>query len=208
MRAYCPVLALAVFSAGLSLAFAQPDADPRVPLRDGLYFSSPDMCLGFKKGEVDGAHYNVDNGGRGISGLETACVVASIRKVRPNRHLVETDCREFDEVFQETFFLDTPSREKFRIEGEEYTWCVGPPKRSVPKMPEASTPAAAALQKLSNRALIDYWADQEEGCRGGFGNDPATDRACAHRAGASDELKRRGLCFRKVKIGMDWVRCR
>lgn len=201
-------LIVAVFSIWSAVSFAQISADPRVPLRDGLYFTSADMCLGFKKGEVDGAAYDVDKGGRLISGPETACVVASIKTIRPNRYLVVTDCREVDEVSQQTFILDAPSREKFRMEGEEYTWCVGPPEPAAQKSPKPSAPPANTLQKLPNKALIDYWADQNEGCRGGAGDDPQTDRACGRRTEAVHELERRGLCYKAVRGQMDWVRCR
>lgn len=208
MRSHRLVLVVSLFSFWSAASFAQVGADPRVPLRDGLYFTSPDMCLGFKKGEVDGAAYDVDKGGRLISGPETACVVASIKTIRPNRYLVVTDCREFNEVSQQTFILDTPSREKFRMEGEEYTWCVGSSEPAAQKPPKPNTPPANALQKLSNKALIDYWADQNVGCRGGFGNDPATMHACDRRSEAVDELEQRGLCYKAVRGQMDWVRCR
>jgi hypothetical protein len=208
MRSHCLALVVAVFSICSASSFAQVGADPRVPLRDGLYFNSADMCVGFKKGEVDFAAYDVDKGGRLISGPGNACVVASIKTIRRNRYLVVTDCREIDEVSQQTFILDAPSREKFRMEGEEYTWCVGPPEAAAQKPPKPSTPLANALQKLSNNALIDYWADQNEGCRGAAGDDPQTGRACGRRTDAADELERRGLCYKAARGQMDWVRCR
>lgn len=208
MRSHRLAFVVAVFSIWSAASFAQVGTDPRVPLRDGLYFTSADMCLGFKKGEVDGAAYDVDKGGRLISGPETACVVASIKTIRPNRFLVVTDCREVDEFSQQTFILDAPSREKFRVEGEEYTWCVGPPEAVAQKPPKPSALPTNALHKLSNKALIDFWADQNEGCRGGAGDDPQTDRACGRRSEAVDELKRRGLCYKAVRGQMDWGRCR
>lgn len=199
----------AVFSLALCSAasFAQVSADPRVPLRDGVYTDSREACAAFKKSELDLVPYEIEHGGRTLNSYEAACVVASIKTIRPHRYLVETDCREFDEVSQQTFILDAPSREKFRIEGED-TWCAGPPEAAPQKPSTPSAPPAPALRKLSNKALIDYWADQNEGCRGGFPDDPATERSCRRRTGASDELNRRGLCFKPVRGQMDWARCR
>lgn len=199
------VLSLAVWSGA---ACAQVGADPRVPLRDGVYTDSREACAAFKKSELDLGPYEVEHGGRTLNSYEAACVVASIKTIRPNRYLVETDCREFDDVSQQTFILDAPSREKFRIEGEEYTWCAGPPEAAAQTPSTPSAPSAPALRKLSSKALIDYWADQNVGCRGGFGNDPATMHACDRRSEAVDELERRGLCYKAVRGQMDWVRCR
>ncbi|CAH1664154.1 hypothetical protein [Chelatococcus sp. HY11] len=178
-------------------------ADDRVPLRDGVYTETPQRCAEFRRGELDFAPYEVDKGGKQFQGPETACVVAMIKMVRPpHRYHVETTCREFGETFTQSFILDVPTRERFSLEGEDYQWCI----------PLASTmqkaPAAPPLRGMASKALIDYWADQNDACRGGSGDDPATDKACSRRANAADELKKRGLCYRSVKGGQDWVRCR
>ncbi len=49
MRSHHLVLAVAVFSISSAVSFAQVGADPRVPLRDGLYFNSADMCVASKR---------------------------------------------------------------------------------------------------------------------------------------------------------------
>lgn len=165
MHAYRLALLAALFSICSAASFAQVSADPRVPLRDGVYTDSREACAAFKKTELDLVPYEIEHGGRTLNSYEAACVVASIKSIRPNRYLVETDCREVDEVSQRTFILDAPSREKFRIEGEEYTWCAGPPEVAAQTPAKPSAPSAPALRKLSGKTLIDYWAEQDEGCQ-------------------------------------------
>lgn len=201
-------------------------AEQRVPLKDGLYASSAEQCAQMRNGEFDGAPYSVEKAGRLLSGSEEACVIASVKPIRSNRYHVESDCREMDEISQRSFILDIPSRDRFLIEGDEYLWCldvddnglaVSHPSEPGTTSAQASVPPTAAksihaapapLKKLSCKALISYWAAREEECRGGSGDDPATDLACNLRSDARTALERRGFCYRKAKVGMDWVPCR
>ena len=152
----------------------------------------------------------MEKGGRLISGMEQACVVASIKTIRPNRYHVQTDCREFDEIYQQSFILDAPSRELFRIEGDEYLWCLDVDGSGVAVLPARQPKPSLAddLKRLSNAELAHYWGDQNEGCRGGPGDAPETQEACGRREIAADELARRKFCYRAVKGAWDWLPCR
>lgn len=198
---------LAVAAVLCILTASIASADGQVPLRDGLYAHSAEHCAAMRDGDFDMAPYSVEKNGRLISGPEEACVVASIKRIRANRYHVQTDCREYDEISQRSFILDTPNQELFRIEGEEYLWCVPVDAKGIAVLDKKQF-NPASLKKMSNRALIDFWARQNAGCRGGHGNDPETYRACGRRQDASEELTRRKLCYRSTKAGLDWVRCR
>lgn len=196
--------------ATLFAAVAPTMADTRIPLKDGAYSQSASQCAAMRRGDSDGAPYSVEKSGRMISGPEQACLIASLRPVRPNRYHVQTDCREFDDLYRQSFFLDVLSPERFRLDGEEYRWCVPLDSDGVMIIePQRAPPTPTILaQKLSNKALIDYWANEDEGCRGGPGDAPETYEACGRRQTASDELTRRKLCYKPHKGTMDWVRCR
>jgi len=205
-----PLVLAALGVATLFAAVAPAMADARIPLKDGAYSQSASQCAAMRRGDSDGAPYSVEKGGRMISGPEQACVVATVRRVRPNRYHVQTDCREFDEVYHLSFFLDALSPQRFRRDGEEFRWCLELDADGVMilEQEETSSPSRTSVEKPSDKALIDYWAEQNEACRGGPGNVPETDRACERRQAASDELARRQLCYKPYKGMMDWVRCR
>ena len=194
--------------AGLALSvltIAHPViASDRVPLRDGVYAENPEKCAEFRKGELDLPPWEVAKGGRLFQGPETACVVASVKTVLPpHRHHVQLNCREVDETFNQSFLLDTPTREKFSLEGEDYIWC-----GTTHGQPKASRPTPANNRKLPDRTLIERWQKQNAGCRGGFGNDPETERACSRRSDTSTELKKRGFCYNNENSEETWTRCR
>ena len=194
--------------AGLALSvltIAHPViASDRVPLRDGFYAENSEKCAEFRKGELDLPPWQVAKGGRQFQGPEMACIVASVKTVLPpHRHHVQSTCREYDMISHQSFILDTPTRERFSLEDEDYIWC-----GTTHGQPKASRPTPANNRKLSDRALIDQWGDINDDCRGGSGDDPKTDQACGRRSNTADELKRRGFCYRTVKGGQDWVRCR
>lgn len=199
-RRYMP---LTVFSVLMGVALPVM-ANDRVPLRDGFYADTAEKCVEFRKGELDLPPYQVDKGGRLFQGPESACVVASITMIRPpNRYHVKTNCREYEETFDQSFILDTPTREKFSLEGDDYMWCGETHGTLKQAAPEPKT-----TSKRSDQALIDLWADANDDCRGGSGDDPATKKACDRRSKAVSDLQKRGLCYKSVKGGQDWVRCR
>ncbi|RCW81960.1 S1C family serine protease [Phyllobacterium bourgognense] len=59
-------------------------------------------------------------------------------------------------------------------------------------------------------SLISTWFDENSKCRGGAGNDPQTDKACARRETLSDNLYSMGWCYgKKHQYGyqMKWHQC-
>lgn len=60
--------------------------------------------------------------------------------------------------------------------------------------PEAAAPTPAAPAGEPT-ALLARWADENEACRGGSGDDPATDKACVARNATDAELKQAGWCY-------------
>lgn len=44
-------------------------------------------------------------------------------------------------------------------------------------------------------ALLDRWAQENEACRGGSGDDPVTEQACAAREITDNELQKAGWCY-------------
>lgn len=64
--------------------------------------------------------------------------------------------------------------------------------------------------EVANDALLRSWGSENEACRGGPGDDPATDRACERRERISAQLRSRGLCYgreRESGFRSTWHRC-
>ena len=59
-------------------------------------------------------------------------------------------------------------------------------------------------------ALTKLWAQQNENCRGGHGDDPRTDAACAARETYYAKLRVIGWCYgKRGQLGyqMSWHKC-
>lgn len=69
---------------------------------------------------------------------------------------------------------------------------------------------AAMAQALSGDELLASYRSLNSACRGGSGDDPRTQRACAERDRVVSALQQAGYCYgRRGQIGaqMSWHRC-
>jgi hypothetical protein len=56
--------------------------------------------------------------------------------------------------------------------------------------------------------LIKLWKQENEKCRGGFGDDPRTDAACAARKTYEAKLRAIGWCYEyQGAATIDWHKC-
>jgi hypothetical protein len=107
-------------------------------------------------------------------------------------------------------FLDLRRKAEAPSDAEKPGVSPRPPTASVPgplQVPPgkaASTNAAPSTPKQ----LIQDWLEANEDCRGGFGNDPATWKACDRRADVRDKLLAIGYCEGDVRKSAPWVPCR
>jgi len=69
------------------------------------------------------------------------------------------------------------------------------PAPAAPIAAVAPTEPAPEVVSTEPRALLDRWAQENEACRDGSGDDPATDRACEARTVTDGELERAGWCY-------------
>lgn len=80
----------------------------------------------------------------------------------------------------------------------------GTPVEAPPEAADDPAPAAAAAE------LLNTWLRQNEDCRGGSGDDPATDVACEARERTGEALTRAGWCYgENAAYGyqMEWLPC-
>jgi hypothetical protein len=74
----------------------------------------------------------------------------------------------------------------------------------------AAVGSAFAENLRDPQRLVRLWQEENEKCRGGPGDDPTTEAACAARGVYQDELAAQGWCYgRKGEAGyqMRWHKC-
>ncbi|MFV0622641.1 hypothetical protein ACBY01_01340 [Sphingomonas sp. ac-8] len=64
--------------------------------------------------------------------------------------------------------------------------------------PGLPSPSPTSTWSAAEQAMIDRWARLNAQCRGGPGDDPATQTACDEREDASKRLVDAGICYGKV----------
>ena len=78
-----------------------------------------------------------------------------------------------------------------------------------PRKNESASTTAPPVA-VSTEELLKRYDAEDEGCRGGSGDNPETDRACVRREEVSARLKAAGWCFgENAAYGyqMEWRRC-
>lgn len=189
------IAAAALLLAGVSSGFSQS-----LPIADGAYLSK-EHCNMAEDGELDMVGFMVEQGGRSVLLYESSCLVAEVNVIRGGRYDVQLDCREFEGVYQHQFFLDVLAKGHIRVDGEDNWHCT---KGFLAPEPVSSGGTENIAQ------LIDVWAISHENCSGGFGDDPATKRACAERSALSERLGKLGMCFGRddqSRSQFDWHKC-
>ena len=152
----------------------------QLPLADGVYLKNTKLCAAYHAGELDFIDFEVEQSGRSFGFIEVGCLVYSVKKMRKSRYHVKSDCTEGGEVYQKQMFLDLVGNGKIRIDGGKiHTFCK---HRKLSKKPQA---------------LIEKWALYNEDCRGGSGDDPATDIACGKRDDLVEKLHSKEWCYGK-----------
>jgi len=68
-----------------------------------------------------------------------------------------------------------------------------------------TTAPALAASSQKSKDMIAVYNSLDEGCRGGHGDDPATDRACDARNIISKSLRKDGYCY---QLETGWNKCR
>ena len=206
------VLTALVFGTVMTTAGANND---KLPLKDGAYLRDPQWCVLYHHNELDFIDFEVGNEGRSFGFIEVGCLVFSVKKVRETRYLVEADCTEAGEVYQKTLFLDVNPDRSLRIDGGELHHFCEPPKNPsrlskseinalrakmygvdpsvYSKTEEPDEPASTA--NLDD--LISDWHEENEGCRGGSGDDPNTEKACDRRSAIALKIEEIGWCYGK-----------
>ena len=167
-----------------SLLSSMPAAAQQLPIADGAYVTDEE-CDKAEAGELDMVRFTVEKAGRSVSLEEAGCLVGEIKQMRARRYAVSLDCIEFGEPYQYDFFLDVLSDTKIRIDGDDLRLC----NKGFLAAYGANTPSSKTDD------LIEKWYGFNDNCRGGFGDDPATMKACRARDSVSDELAGAGYCF-------------
>ncbi len=179
---------------------ASPCLAQELPISDGAYLSNEE-CDKAERGEIDMIGFMVEKNGRAITMHESGCLVSEIKPVRKNRYDVELDCREVDEIYQYQFFLDVISDQHVRVDGDDLWIC---------KKGFLATETTTLAPAESADNLIAAWADADENCAGGSGDNPATEAACTLRQQLAEKLNQKDLCFGREKQsrnGYDWHQC-
>lgn len=107
-------------------------------------------------------------------------------------------------------FLDLRRKAEAPSDVEKSGVSPRPPTASVPAPPQAppGKPSSTKAAPSTPKQLIQDWLEANEDCRGGYGNDPNTMKACDRRADVRDKLLAAGYCEGDVRKSVPWVRCR
>ncbi|TPM21723.1 hypothetical protein [Mesorhizobium sp. B2-3-5] len=198
------------------------NATDALPISDGAYMRSADLCGQFRDGKLDSIEFSVSKGGHAYDVPEVGCVVATVKPLRADRYSVDADCLETGNPFQRSFILDVESPKTIRIDGEQLTSCElstsdGKPAKgaSLPGIQmvpsgEAPVPKAKLAKANSPGQLIGQWQVANENCRGGSGDDPKTMEACDVRDTFARQLETAKWCYGKngqSGYQYKWHRC-
>lgn len=168
----------------------------KLPIGDGAYMRSTEYCQRFKAGELDMIEFSIETDGREFGFPEVGCYVATVQQLRPNRYAVEADCLELgNPPSQRTVVLDLVDPRTIQVNGRVYVLCDLGPTSLATISSEAAQPVKPSVG--SPRELIEDWELANEDCRGGFGDDPATQKACNLRDVVAEQLEKAGWCFGK-----------
>jgi hypothetical protein len=177
---------------GISVVAAQAE---QLPIVSGAYVREKSLCNDLRNGELDMVDFQLDENRRSFSTGENSCVVSSIKSLSASRSKVQADCDEFGELSQFAFFLDKLPNGDIRVNGDDLFFC------SVEK--DAKAP------KQSVQALIGQWEELNENCRGGFGDDPNTMKACDQRTEIDKQLEALGYCYDgETTAASEWKSCK
>lgn len=100
------------------------NATDALPIADGAYMRSADLCEQFRKGNVDSIEFSVSKNGHAYEFPEVGCVVATVQQLRTNRYAVDADCMEAGQPpSQRSFILDAETDRTIRIDGEQLISC-------------------------------------------------------------------------------------
>lgn len=174
-------LLVTVVSTVVSLALPSHAFD-KLPISEGTFMRSADYCDRFKAGELDMIEFSIETDGREFGFPEVGCYVATVQQLRPNRYVVEADCLEFgNPPSQLTIVLDLVDVRTIRVNGGEFVPCdirvkeMEPEKEIVvPPSPEKKGAVPKLTRMINSEELFEGWDIADEDCRGGSGDDPAT----------------------------------
>jgi hypothetical protein len=190
----------------LMLALSVPVTTPstlwaqELPVPDGVYLRDQTQCAELQKGTLEFIDIEITNGGRSLGFPEASCQVAKTNEIRPGRFHLVADCLEFGDVSMYDGFVDVVSNAEIRLDGESHYLCNG----------VAGEQSSTSAQSSDIEAAIERWAGEDDQCRGGLGNDPATYEACERREAASAQLTEMGMCYgRETELGHEheWHVC-
>ncbi|WP_421590753.1 hypothetical protein [Shinella sp. M27] len=168
--------------------------DTQLPIAAGAYVRKRSFCDDLRAGQLEMIDFDLEENGRSFSTGENACVISSIKPLSASRSQVKADCDEFGETSQMTFMLDKLPSGDIRINGDDHFYC--------------SIAATTATYQKTVETLIEQWADEEENCRGGSGDDPSTLEACERRSVVSARLERLGYCYEgETTASSEWKLC-
>ena len=194
------VIALAGCIATSSAALA----DGPLPFPDGRYVTEQSICgldaaaMVARFQDLTGQHVRIIHGRTLEDGYELSCDISKVRRSGSDVTFLAS-CDGEGETRRIKGHYVAIARDAFAISGTVYKRC-------------ASTPQEAHEDGLNAKTseIVDLYADANDRCRGGAGNDPLTIGACGEREQYSTILKGRGWCYgREGEAGyqMEWHVC-
>ncbi|MGQ5719321.1 hypothetical protein [Pseudochrobactrum asaccharolyticum] len=190
-------------------------AQSQLPISEGSFVSSKADCTLLKKGELDFVELSIEQNGRQFSFPEVSCLVAEVKKVRNGRFYVKADCREFEDIGEQQFFLDVLSSKNIRIDGRDLVTCEWDGSAKGLEALPAAKPELDHAGKISDsvkgvKKLIMQWEAEETICRGSNPDDPKTMKACVRRSAVVQALEKSGWCYGtedQARVDMRWHKC-
>ena len=169
-------------------------AQSQLPISEGSFVSSKADCTLLKKGELDFVELSIEQNGR---------------------FHVKADCREFEDIDEQQFFLDVLSSTNIRIDGRDLVACEWDGSATVfEALPAAKSELDYAGQTSVSvrdvKKMIMQWEAEETICRGSNPNDPKTMKACVRRSAVVQALEKSGWCYGtedQARVDMRWHKC-
>ncbi|NDV87229.1 hypothetical protein GTW51_11005 [Aurantimonas aggregata] len=199
---FASTMLLSAFVTGLSALHAL--ADGPLPFPDGRYVTDQSICgldsaeMVDRYADTTGRFVRIIQGRTLEDGYELSCDISKVRRSGSDVTFLAT-CAAEGETKRINGHYVAIDEDAFAVSGSVFRRCASTPQETHADGLDADTDE-----------IIELYADANDRCRGGSGDDPRTLGACGEREEYFTILTKRGWCYgREGEAGfqMEWHVC-